>query len=112
MWWEGHIDSGSYCEVAGREIYIINIQERRKAKKGGGPQIKLMPLKILTAEKAINHYAQNKMTTSCNLSYLCMAEKICAAKNKTVRCHFIFARNQVIMICQNLMPFLEKECFF
>lgn len=41
-----------------REIYTINIQEGMKAKKG--PQIKLMALKALTAEKAINHYAQKQ----------------------------------------------------
>lgn len=72
-----------------------------------------MPLKIRTAEKLLTIMLKSKMITCCNLSYLCMAEKKGVAENKTVRGHFIFfARNQVIMICQNLMPLLERECFF
>lgn len=76
--------------MAGREIYIINIQERRKAKKGGGPQIKLLPLKILTAEKTINHYAQKRNDHLLKPFLSLHGRTICAAQLRTVRCHFMF----------------------
>lgn len=78
----------------------------------GGPPLKLVPFKILTAGKAIITIAlRNKMTTCCNLHNVLAGRTNSVLGKNPVKCHFIFARDQISWFAKDLWHFW-KENFF